>query len=88
MIETFQSRDQVTKAVQQDYTLDSPVKPTVMGEPAYEGERKPVGYANGVQMRRQAYHSFFGGAAGFTYGAFRDKEGNGPLFSPYEGWEN
>ncbi|MCK5343410.1 MAG: DUF4038 domain-containing protein, partial [Candidatus Heimdallarchaeota archaeon] len=61
MIETFQSRDMVTKAVQQDYTIDSPEKPTVMGEPAYEGERKPVGYANGVQMRRQAYHSFFGG---------------------------
>ena len=87
MIETFQFRELVYKAVQQDYTLDTPVKPTVMGEPAYEGERKPVGYANGVQMRRQAYHSFFGGAAGFTYGAFRDKEGNGPLFSPYEGWK-
>jgi len=78
MIETFQFRNLVYKAVQKDYTLDSPVKPTVMGEPAYEGERKPVGFSSGVQMRRQAYHSFFGGAAGFTYGAFRDREGNGP----------
>ena len=87
MIETFQSRNLVYKAVQQDYALNDPVKPTVMGEPAYEGERKPIGFSSGVQMRRQAYHSFFGGAAGFTYGAFRDREGNGPLFSPYEGWE-
>jgi len=87
MIETYQSRNMVYKAVQHDYILDSPVKPTVMGEPAYEGERKPTGFSTGVQMRRQAYHSFFGGAAGFTYGAFRDKEGNGPLFSPYEGWK-
>jgi len=87
MIETFQSRGMVIKAVQQDYALIDPVKPTVMGEPAYEGEIKPVGFSSGVQMRRQAYHSFFGGAAGFTYGAFRDREGNGPLFSPYKGWK-
>ena len=87
MIETFQSRSLVYRAVQQDYTIDSPVKPTVMGEPAYEGECKPTGFSTGVQMRRQAYHSFFGGSAGFTYGAFRDREGNGPLFSPNEGWE-
>jgi len=87
MIETFQSRNMVYKVVQHDYSLKDPVKPTVMAEPAYEGERRPVGYSTGVQMRRQAYQSFFGGAAGFTYGAFRDSVGNGPLFSPYKGWE-
>ncbi len=38
-------------------------------------------------MRRQAFHSYFGGAAGFTYGAFRDSVGNEPLFSPFEGWK-
>lgn len=88
MIETFQHRDQVYEAVQNDYALKLPVKPTVMGEPAYEGEGKKLGNSSGLQMRRQAYQTFFGGAAGFTYGAFRDKEGNGPLFSPYTGWEN
>lgn len=88
MIETFESRNMVYKVVQHDYSLNDPVKPTVMAEPAYEGERRPVGYSTGVQMRRQAYQSFFGGAAGFTYGAFRDSVGNGPVFSPYKGWEN
>lgn len=88
MIETFESRNMVYKVVQHDYSLKDPVKPTVMAEPAYEGSRRPVGYSTGVQMRRQAYQSFFGGAAGFTYGAFRDSIGNGPLFSPYKGWKN
>ena len=88
MVETYANRDMVYKAIQQDYVLKDPVKPTVMAEPAYEGERKPTGFSSGVQMRRQAYQSFFGGAAGFTYGAFRDSVGNGPLFSPYKGWKN
>ncbi len=87
MIETFRHRDLVYEAVQKDYALSVPVKPTVMAEPAYEGERIPTGFSTGVQMRRQAFHSFFGGAAGFTYGAFRDSVGNGPMFSPYKGWE-
>jgi len=87
MIETWQHRDAVYAAVQQDYALNEPVKPTVMGEPAYEGDMKPHGISKGIHMRRQAYHSFFAGAAGFTYGAFRDKEGNGPLFSPFKGWK-
>jgi len=29
----------------------------------------------------------FAGAAGFTYGGFRDEEGNGPLFSPFNDWK-
>lgn len=87
MIETHKHRDSVYVAVQQDYVLDNPIKPTVMGEPAYEGEYKPQGNSKGIQMRRQAYQTLFGGACGFTYGAFRDKEGNGPLFSPFKGWE-
>jgi hypothetical protein len=81
MIETWNHRDSVVQAVSNDYQL-KPVKPTVMAEPGYEGVE-----SNGVQMRRQAYQSFFTGAAGFTYGAAVDNEGNGPLFSPGKGWK-
>lgn len=87
MIETYENRDRVYQAVQQDYALNNPVKPVVMGEPAYEGVKEKYGKVAGIHMRRQAFQSFFGGAAGFTYGAFRDEKGNGPLFSPYKGWE-
>lgn len=82
MIETFTHTDAVYQAVQQDYQLSNPVKPTVMGEPGYEGFSTPNGAITGVQMRRQACQSMLGGAAGFTYGGFRDTLGHGPLFSP------
>lgn len=87
MIETHRHRDSIYAAVQQDYLLKNPIKPTIMGEPAYEGEYKPHGISQGIHMRRQAYQTFFARAAGFTYGGFRDKNGNGPLFSPFKGWE-
>ncbi len=88
MIETFKWRDSVYLAIQHDYQLSNPVKPTVMGEPAYEGNKNPYGeIIKGIHMRGQAYQSIFGGAAGFTYGGFRDEERNGPLFSPFKGWE-
>ncbi len=83
MVETWQHRDSVSQAVRQDYLMIDPVKPTVMGEPSYELN----GSTRAIHVRRQALQSFFAGAAGFTYGAFRDSIGNGPLFSPYEGWE-
>jgi len=83
MIETWQNRDSVYQAVRQDYVLTNPVKPTVMAEPSYEMN----GTTRAIHVRRQAFQSFFAGAAGFTYGAFRDSAGNGPLFSPYQGWE-
>ena len=57
-----------------------------MGEPDYEGS-KPNITSEGIHMRRQAFHSFFAGASGFTYGGKIDKEGNGPLWSPYKGWK-
>ncbi len=87
MIETWGNRDQIYTAVRQDYELKNPVKPVVMGEPAYEGVKEQNGNVTGIDMRRQAYQSFFAGAAGFTYGVYRDENGNGPLFSPYKGWE-
>ena len=86
MIETHRSRDKVYQAVQQDYALADPVKPTAMGEPDYEGTR-PNMVTAGIHMRRQALQSFFAGAAGFTYGGKIDHEGNGPLWSPYNNWK-
>jgi hypothetical protein len=86
MIETHRNRDKVYQAVQLDYAMDDPVKPTVMGEPDYEGARPNIVTA-GIHMRRQALHSFFAGAAGFTYGGKIDQEGNGPLWSPYNNWK-
>ncbi len=83
MVETWQHRDSIYLAITQDYELTDPVKPTVMGEPSYEWN----GSTRAIHVRRQAYQSIFAGAAGFTYGAFRDSLGNGPLFSPYKGWE-
>ncbi len=87
MIETHRHHDSVYRAIQLDYHLTDPIKPTVMGEPDYEGHtpNKPT---LGLHMRRQAFHSYFGGAAGFTYGGKIDSLGNGPLWSPYEGWKD
>ncbi|MCB0628697.1 MAG: DUF4038 domain-containing protein [Saprospiraceae bacterium] len=87
MIETFRHRDQIVAAVHQDYVLDNPIKPTVMGEPAYEDYMDTARPTAGIHMRRQAWQSFFAGAAGFTYGGGRDEEGHGPLFSPFTGWK-
>ena len=87
MVETFKNRETVYRAIANDYELESPVKPTVMAEPDYEGV-KPNSETAGVHMRRQAFHSYFAGAAGFTYGGKFDADGNGPLWSPYQGWKN
>jgi hypothetical protein len=85
MIETYVYRDFIANAVHQDLNLDNP-KPTVLGEPHYEGITNDH-KAEAINMRRQAYQSFFAGAAGFTYGGGFDEEGNGPLFSPANNWE-
>lgn len=60
------------KYVRDDYAL-SPVKPTLDGEPSYEGI--PQGLHDPAQpywtaddVRRYAYWSVFAGACGFTYG--------------------
>jgi hypothetical protein len=85
MIETYIHRDSVVNAVRQDLNLNNP-KPTVLGEPHYEGTTNDY-LAEAIHVRRQAYQSFFSGAAGFTYGGGFDKEGNGPLFSPANNWK-
>ncbi|NND08507.1 MAG: DUF4038 domain-containing protein [Saprospiraceae bacterium] len=86
MIETFVHKDAIVKAVRQDYSLAAPIKPSIMGEPAYEGQGGPGDARQGIHMRRQAYQSFFSGAAGFTYGGYYDEKNNGPLFSPFGAW--
>lgn len=60
------------KYIRDDYNL-TPVKPTIDGEPSYEGI--PQGLHDTTQprwtnndMRRYAYWSVFAGAFGFTYG--------------------
>jgi len=60
------------KYVQTDFNLE-PIKPTLDGEPSYEGipqglhdTLQPLWNAN--DLRRYAYWSVFAGAAGFTYG--------------------
>ena len=85
MIETHVHREKLADAIHQDYNL-SPVKPTVMGEGHYEG-RTGNKTAEAVHIRRQAYQTFFAGAAGHTYGGGFDEEGNGPLFAPTNNWK-
>ena len=86
MIETFTHRDRIVSAVRQD-VVKTPVKPTVMGEPHYEGVLGKA-RAGAIHIRRQAWQSFFAGACGFTYGGSFDEEGNGPLFSPANNWKH
>ncbi len=87
MIETHVSRDQLPAAVRQDVRL-TPVKPTVMGEGHYEGTTGYNGkFANAIHIRRQAYQTFFCGAAGHTYGGHFAEDGSGPLFAPTNNWK-
>jgi hypothetical protein len=86
MIETYIHRDFIVDAIQQDLQLKN-LKPTVLGEPNYEGVTDKT-LAKAIHIRRQAYQSFFAGAAGFTYGSAKDQKGNGRLFSsPTNNWE-
>jgi len=85
MIETHKSRDKIVVSIQQDL-LKLPQKPTVMGEGHYEGTTTGK-KAEAIHIRRQAYQTFFAGAAGHTYGGAFDDEGNGPLFSPANNWK-
>ena len=60
------------KYVRDDYKLD-PKKPTIDGEPSYEGIPQGLHdpaepYWNENDIRRYAYWSVFAGAFGFTYG--------------------
>ncbi len=60
------------KYVREDYSL-TPVKPTLDGEPSYEGIPQGLHdpsepFWNADDVRRYAYWSVFAGACGFTYG--------------------
>ncbi len=87
MIETHIHRNDLYKAILNDYRLANPVKPTVLGEGHYEGLTNKH-FAGPIHIRRQAYQTFFAGGAGHTYGAFLDSLSHGPLFSPANGWKN
>ncbi len=86
MIETHVARNKIAASVRQDLAKE-PLKPTVMAEGQYEGNTNGK-FATAIHIRRQAYESFFAGAAGYTYGATHDEEGNGPLYSPGDNWEH
>lgn len=81
-IQTFRHRTRIAEMVRKDYQRSDPVRPTVLGGPAYEGysphsQVRTYPY----QVRRQAYEAFWNGAAGFTYGcALSAPGGAGPLF--------
>lgn len=67
MIETWTEWVRVYEAVRTDYGL-VPVKPVVLGEPAYEdGPEYPLGPITPLVTRRQAWWTFMGGGF-FTYG--------------------
>jgi len=85
MIETHIHKDYIAASIRQDLAK-GPLKPTILAEPHYEGITN--GHeARAIHIRRQAYQSFFAGAAGHTYGGGFDEEGNGPLFSPSNNWK-
>lgn len=85
MIETHIARDKIAASIRQDLARE-PLKPTVLAEGQYEGDTNGK-IAGAIHIRRQAYQSFFAGAAGYTYGATFDEKGNGPLMSPANNWE-
>ena len=69
MIETFRWTERIPGYIREDYQKH-PTKPTVLGEGAYEGGtyKKWKGWVSPLRVRRQGYHTFFNGGAGYTYG--------------------
>ncbi len=69
MMETFRWMHKIYPYVSEDYQK-YPTKPTVLGEGAYEMGRykNDCGHITPLKVRRQGYHAFFAGAAGYTYG--------------------
>ena len=70
-VEVWREVDQVYSAMLLDYQLNAPAKPSVFLEGSYEygSYRHECGWVTPVKLRRQVYHTFFAGGAGFTYGA-------------------
>lgn len=71
-IETWKSIDQVYETVRRDYARRDPIKPTMLLEGAYEQGQYPAPgeRISAQKARQQAYHTFFAGGAGHTYGGF------------------
>jgi hypothetical protein len=71
-IETWKSIDQVYETVARDHARSEPVKPTMLLEGAYEQGKypSPGNRISAQKARGQAYHTFFAGGAGHTYGGF------------------
>ena len=71
-IETWKSIDKVYETVARDFALNNPVKPTMLLEGAYEQGKYPAPgeRVSAQKARQQAYHTFFAGGAGHTYGGF------------------
>ncbi len=83
------------KYVNYDYNL-TPVKPTLDGEPSYEGIPQGLHdssqpYWNANDVRRYAYWSVFAGASGFTYGhsaimQMHKPDNKNPAYGVRENW--
>jgi len=88
MIQTFKYRDRTVDLVARDVALRNPVRPVVMGEPAYEGDADDpyAATSSALDVRRQAWQSFLSGACGFTYGALKSGP-HGPLYAFAPGWK-
>ena len=71
-IETWKSIDRVYETVARDHALTNPTKPTMLLEGAYEQGKypSPGDRVFDHKVRQQAYHTFFAGGAGHTYGGF------------------
>ena len=71
-IETWKAIDKVYETVARDYALVKPSKPTMLLEGAYEQGKypSPSDRVSAQKARQQAFHTFFAGGAGYTYGGF------------------
>jgi hypothetical protein len=69
-VEVWREIDEVYLAMLNDYELEDPVKPSLFLEGSYEygSYRHACGWVTPLDVRRQAYRSFFAGGAGHTYG--------------------
>lgn len=70
-VEVWRQVEQVHATMLADYQREAPAKPSLFLEGSYEygSYRHECGWVTPVMVRRQLYHSFFGGGAGHTYGA-------------------
>jgi hypothetical protein len=88
-IQTFKHRARIVEMLRRDGQLAGPAKPTILGGPAYEGYSPHSQVRTySFQVRRQAYKSFWNGAAGFTYGCSMSAAGGaGPLYGFGPDWQ-